>query len=177
VEKQFIQIGQLNLQPFTAFDPEGVLLVSGDMASANLMTISWGTFGIMWGRPVAMVMVRKTRHTWGFITQAPDFTVNWMDESWTDALRLCGSKSGRDMDKFTAAGLTPSPARIVGSPLIAESALSLECKTLYRHDLDPTQFIEPALLNLYSAGDYHGLFFGEVVTAIGVEAFKCNGNG
>lgn len=173
MEKQFIQIGQLNLQPFTTFDPEGILLVSGDMSSANVMTISWGTFGIMWGRPVAMVMVRKTRHTWGFITQAPDFTVNWMDESWTDAVRLCGSASGREMDKFAAAGLTPSSARIVGSPVIGESALALECKILYRHDLEQSQFLDPALLKLYSAGDYHGLFFGEVVNAMGVEAFKC----
>jgi len=172
VEKQFIQVQQLNLQPFTAFDPEGILLVSGELNRANVMTISWGMFGIMWGRPVMMVMVRKTRHTWEFITQAPDFTVNWMDEVWTDAVRLCGSASGRDMDKFAATGLTPAPARIVGSPIINESVLALECRTLYRHDLEPSQFIDPALLNLYSAQDYHGLFFGEVVTAVGVEAFR-----
>jgi len=174
MDKQFIQVQQLNLQPFTTFDPEGVLLVSGtDVTNANVMTISWGMFGIMWGKPVMMVMVRKTRHTWQFITQAPDFTVNWMDEAWTDAMRLCGSVSGRDTDKFAATGLIPAPARIVGSPVISESVLTLECRTLYRHDVTPEQFIDPKLNSVYPAQDYHGLFFGEIVTAMGVEAFRC----
>lgn len=174
MEKQYIDPRDLNLQPFTTFDPEGVLLVSGmNLADANVMTISWGMFGIMWGKPVMMVMVRPTRHTWQFITQAPDFTVNWMDTAWTDAIRLCGSASGRDMNKFTATGLTPAPGRVIQSPIIAESALALECRLLYRHDLTPDQFIEPALEQMYPAKDYHGLFFGEIVSALGVEAFRC----
>lgn len=40
MEKRAIDIRQLNLQPFTTFDPEGVLLVSGEMGHANVMTIS-----------------------------------------------------------------------------------------------------------------------------------------
>ena len=173
MEKQFIDPRQLNLQPFTAFDPEGVLLVSGhDAAKANVMTIGWGAFGIMWGRPVMMVMVRPTRHTWQFITQAPDFTVNWMDEAWTEAMRLCGSASGRDLDKFAAAGMTPGQARFVQSPVISESMLALECRILYRHDLAPEFFKDPALNSVYTAQDYHGLFFGEVVAALGVETFR-----
>ena len=174
MDKQPIDPRQLKLQPFTTFDPEGVLLVSGaGAAQANVMTISWGMFGIMWGRPVMMVMVRPTRHTWDFITQAPDFTVNWLDDAWTDAVRLCGTKSGRDMDKFAATGLTPAPARSVESPVIAESALALECRTLYRHDLSPEAFLDPALQNMYPQNDYHGLFFGDIVAALGVEAFCC----
>lgn len=126
----------------------------------------------MWGKPVMMVMVRPTRHTWGFITQAPDFTVNWMDGAWTDALRLCGSKSGRDLDKFAAAGLTASPASAVASPVINESVLTLECRILYRHDLSPAQFLDLTLADVYPAKDYHGLFFGEIIAATGVEAFR-----
>lgn len=174
MDKQFIDIAQLNLQPFTTFDPGGVLLVSGNgVADANVMTISWGMFGIMWGKPVMMVMVRPTRHTWGFITRVPDFTVNWMDESWTDAVALCGSASGRDTDKFAATGLTPAPARCIQSPVITESALVLECRTLYRTDLVPEQFLDASLLSMYPQQDYHGLFFGEIVSAMGVEAFHC----
>jgi flavin reductase (DIM6/NTAB) family NADH-FMN oxidoreductase RutF len=173
MEKQHIDPRDLNLQPFTTFDPEGVLLDSGrNVTDANLMTISWGMFGIMWGKPVMMVMVRPTRHTWQFITQAPDFTVNWMDETWTDAVRLCGSSSGRDMNKFAAAGLTPVPGRSVQSPIIEESALALECRLLYRHDLQPDQFVDLAIEQMYPAKDYHGLFFGEIVTAQGVDAFR-----
>ena len=173
MEKIRIDPRQLKLQPFTAFDPGGVLLVSGqDAAHANVMTISWGMFGIMWGKPVMMVMVRLTLHTWGFITRAPDFTVNWMDESFADAVALCGSASGRDMDKFAAAGLTPARAQSVQSPVIRESALSLECRTLYRTDLDPVRFLDPSILGMYAAQDYHSLFFGEVELAMGTDDFQ-----
>ena len=135
------------------------------------MTISWGMFGIMWGKPVMMAMVRPTRHTWTLITEAPDFTVNWLLADMSDALKLCGTASGRDMDKWAAAGLTPVPATTVISPVIAESHLALECRILYRTDLVPDQFFDESLLKLYN-NDFHSLFFGEIVAAAGDGHFR-----
>lgn len=172
MQKQTIPVTELRLQPFTAFNPEGVLLVCGDEPSnANPMTISWGMFGIMWGKPVVMVMVRPTRYTWDFIIKAPDFTVNWMPDDWTDALHICGTKSGREIDKFAATGMVPISATQVGSPVIAESDLSLECRILYRESLKPDQFLDRSILDMYKE-DFHGLFFGEVVAATGLERFR-----
>lgn len=170
-----IPITDLNLQPFTAFNPAGVLLVSGtDTLDANPMTISWGMFGIMWGRPIMMAMVRFSRHTWSYITKAPDFTVNWMPEDWSDALSICGSQSGRDIDKFATTGMTPIASAVVQSPIIAESALALECRTLYHADLDPALFLDQSVLEMYKDGDFHGLFFGEIVAAVGIEQYRRN---
>lgn len=172
MDKTNIPVSHLALDPFTTFSPNGILLVSGhDTTRANPMTISWGMFGIMWGRPVMMVMVRPTRYTWKFITQSPDFTVNWMPEDWTDAVRLCGSASGRDQQKFAATGMNPVAATQVQSPVIAESMLSLECRTLYRHDIAPDQFLDASLMELYRQQDFHGLFFGEIVAACGIGKF------
>jgi len=50
MEKITIPVNELALQPFTTFDPNGVLLVAGTTDHANVMTISWGAFGIMWGK-------------------------------------------------------------------------------------------------------------------------------
>ena len=173
MEKRPIAVGDLNLQPFTTFEPDGILLVSGqDVAHANPMTISWGMFGIMWGRPVAMVMVRHSRYTWDFITKAPDFSVNWMPEDWTDAVNLCGRESGRAMDKFAATGMTPVAGTAGHSPVIMQSALSLECRTLYRTEVQPESFVDPSALSVYRDGDFHTLFFGEIVAAMGVEHFR-----
>ncbi len=173
MEKQPISVAQLALQPFTTFDPGGVLLVSGTGPEhANVMTISWGTFGIMWGKPMMMVMVRPTRHTWQFILDAPDFTVNWMADTWAEAVRLCGSASGRDIDKFAATGMHPVTGSAVGSPVIAESILTLECRTCYHTDVIPAHFIDPALEQNYPAKDYHGLFFGEIIVATGIAQFR-----
>lgn len=49
-------------------------------------------------------------------------------------------KSGRDVDKFSAMHLTPSPAAKVGTVLVEESPVNLECKVtqvipLGSHDL------------------------------------------
>ncbi len=170
--RQPIEINELALQPFTIYGSQGAILVSGpEVGQANPMTISWGMFGIMWGKPVAMVMVRPTRYTWDFITKAPDFTINWLPDDMTDALGICGSASGRDMDKWDAASITAAPATAVGSPLIAESHLVLECRTLYRTDVTPEQFLDQSLLKLYN-NDFHGLFFGEVVAAAGDGHFR-----
>jgi len=172
--KQPIAVAELALQPFTTFNPDGVILISGSgVEKSNPMTISWGMFGIMWGRPVMMVMVRPVRHTWEFITGAADFTVNWMPNDWTDALRICGSQSGRDTDKVAATGITLVHGEVATSPIIDQAALSLECRILYRHDLDPAKFLDPTPLELYPMADYHGLFFGEIVAASGVEEFRC----
>jgi flavin reductase (DIM6/NTAB) family NADH-FMN oxidoreductase RutF len=174
MEKQNIAVRDLELPPFTTFDPNGLLLVSGQNAEhANVMTISWGMFGIMWSRPVVMVMVRPTRYTWDFITQAPDFTVNWMGQQWTKAVQLCGATSGRDVEnKFTAAGLHAVHGQQTESPVIKESILSLECRVIYRDVVRPESFIEPGLSMVYEAEDYHGLFYGEIVAAVGTEYYR-----
>lgn len=173
MEKQTIDIRTLDLSPFTTFDPNGILLVSGqDVQQANVMTISWGMFGIMWGRPIVMVMVRPTRYTWAFITKADDFTVNWLGEEWTQAVQVCGSASGRNMDKFAATGLHPVAGVKANSPVIKESTLSLECRIVYRDDVRPECFIEPSLSAVYEAEDYHGLFYGEIIAASQVLSFE-----
>jgi flavin reductase (DIM6/NTAB) family NADH-FMN oxidoreductase RutF len=41
----------------------------------NTMTIGWATFGVVWSKPIMMVAVRSTRHTFGIIEAAKDFTV------------------------------------------------------------------------------------------------------
>lgn len=168
MDRQAIELNRLDIQPFSAFDPEGLLLVVGpSVDQANVMTIGWGTFGVMWSKPVVMVMVRPTRHTWDLISKAPDFTVNWLSEDGREALQLCGNTSGRDTDKFAAAGLHPMKASSVTSPVLRESVLSLECRMLYRDNLHPEQFVVPSLEGHYARRDYHGLFFGEVIAATG----------
>jgi flavin reductase (DIM6/NTAB) family NADH-FMN oxidoreductase RutF len=172
MERQPIPLDQLKLNPFTALGGLGALLVCGTgVDDANVMTIGWGFFGLIWGRPAVQVLVRPTRHPWSFIERLPDFTVNWLPGDRKAALGLCGSKSGRDLDKFIAAGLTPLPGTTVASPLLAESALALECRILYRDQLDPAKFQAEAIHAAYPLHDYHGLFTGEVLAAFGTTDF------
>jgi flavin reductase (DIM6/NTAB) family NADH-FMN oxidoreductase RutF len=174
--REKIPVRRLVLQPYTAIHPEGVILVcaqEGNPASANPMTISWGTFGIMWEKPVVMVMVRPNRHSHHLISQGRDFTLNWMPTAFRKAVNLCGQASGRDTNKWSAAGITAEPALSgLAAPVIKEAVLSLECRILYREDLDPKKFLQPKIKDLYSANDYHSLYFGEVVEATGFPEFR-----
>ncbi len=129
----------------------------------NPMTVSWGGLGTLWQRPVATVYVRPTRHTWGLLAAHPEFTLNVLPPARRPALELCGRSSGRDLDKWAAAGLRPEPAATVAVPRVAGAALSLECRVLATLDFDPTRFLEPSIEQLYPQRDHHRLFFGHVL--------------
>lgn len=83
------------------------------------MTIGWGALGNIWGKPVFTVMVRHSRYTHELIEAHNEFTVSFpLTAAFSKALGLCGSKSGRDMDKFAAAEITPAEGQTVKVPVI-----------------------------------------------------------
>ena len=128
--------------------------------AVNTMTASWGGMGFLWNRPVAFCFVRPQRYTFTFTEQAERFSLSFFDESYRGALRMCGTKSGRDLNKFEAAGLTPKLHE--GTPIIAEARLNLICRKLYADTLREEGFVLPELLQNYSAGDYHRMYVVEI---------------
>jgi flavin reductase (DIM6/NTAB) family NADH-FMN oxidoreductase RutF len=109
--------------------------------------------------------VRPTRHTWTLLNGHPEFTLNILPAAQRAALELCGSRSGRDLDKWAAAGLTPQASERVAVPRVAGARLSFECRVLATMDVDPARFLDPAIEKLYPGKDYHRVFLGEVVAA------------
>lgn len=154
----------LELRPFQVLDRDWALLVAGH-ERPNPMTVSWGGFGTLWNRPVVTVYVRPTRFTYGLLDEHPEFTLNWLPPDMRKALDLCGSRSGRDTDKWSAAGLTPTPSEVVAVPRIAGATMVLEARVLASFDLDPDRFFDPAIDSLYPKRDYHRAYVGGVVAA------------
>jgi flavin reductase (DIM6/NTAB) family NADH-FMN oxidoreductase RutF len=161
---QKVDPAALAVRPFHVLDKEWALLVAG-RERPNPMTVSWGGLGTLWTRPVATVYVRPTRHTWGLLNEHPEFTLNVLPPLYRQALQLCGSKSGRDLDKWEAAGLVPRPSERVAVPRVVGARLSFECRVLATLDVDPARFLDAALEELYPAKDYHRVFLGEVLAA------------
>ena len=141
---------------------KGVFLTvrSGDII--NTMTIGWATFGYIWRKPIMMVAVRSSRYTFGIIENADDFTVSipWVDMS--KEITFCGTKSGRDFDKFKTCNLTIVESQKVVSPIIKTPGLHYECKIVYKTAMDPAHLVE-TYEELYPEKDYHTLYFGEIV--------------
>lgn len=135
---------------------------SGD--KINTMTISWGNVGYEWNRPIFTVLVRKSRYTYDLIENSDDFTVSIpLNENLKKALAVCGSKSGRDIDKFKECNLTLEKSENVDTPIIGECELHYECKIVYKQEMNP-KFLSNAIVeSFYKDGDYHTLYYGEIV--------------
>ena len=145
---------------------KGAFLTASSGKRTNTMTISWGSLGIMWRKPVCTVMVRPSRYTYGILDEAREFTLSIpLDDTLAEALALCGSKSGRDMNKFAAAQLSVTSGRVVNAPIIAGPCLYLECRVLYRQDMEPGALPQQDETLFYAAGDHHTFFTAEIVAA------------
>ena len=131
----------------------------------NTMTIGWGSISYMWGKPVFIAMVRDSRHTYKLIEQTNQFTVSIpFADAMKEELIFCGSKSGRNHDKFSEAKLDTYPAKDVKAPLIKGCDLHYECQLKFKQEMDPDK-LDPVLDEEWYSSDegYHTLYFGEIV--------------
>ncbi len=154
---------------------KGALLTTCADGKVNTMTIGWGTLGIEWGKPICTVFVRESRYTKQLLDKNPEFTVNVpYGDSAKEILRLCGTKSGRDMDKFKELELTQEKGQTVSVPGIRQLPLTLECKVIYRQDQDPKAINEENDRRYYAKGtanegDYHTAYYGQITAAYIIE--------
>jgi len=129
----------------------------------NTMTIGWATIGYVWSKPIMMVAVRLSRHTFTIIEKASDFTVSIPSVDLSDELTFCGTKSGRDTNKFDECNLELVAGQMVTSPIINVPGLHYECKIVYKSAMDPAFLDKAYAAAIYPAKDYHTLYFGEIV--------------
>lgn len=154
---------------------KGALLTVKADGKVNSMTIGWGTLGIEWGKPLCTVFVRESRFTKELLDKNPEFTLNIpMDGDCREILKLCGTKSGRNMDKIEALGLTLEESEAVSVPGIRELPLTLECKVIYKQDQDPAAMNEDALSHYpktpeFPEGDFHTAYYGQIVNVYIIE--------
>lgn len=142
---------------------KGAFLTTSQNGVNNTMTIAWGSIGYIWQRPVFMVMVRPSRHTYQMIEASGEFTVSLPLKEMKEALAVCGSKSGRDCDKFTLAGLKTAKSRKLETPVIEGCGLHYECRVVFKQTMDPAT-LDPAITaQKYATGDLHTLYFGEIL--------------
>jgi flavin reductase (DIM6/NTAB) family NADH-FMN oxidoreductase RutF len=170
-----IPIDDFQVRCHHLWDTRWLLLCAGDLAAArfNMMTVAWGSFGTMWHRPFAQVVVRPTRHTYGFTEEFDSFTLCAFPEPLRGILRLLGTRSGRDIDKVEASGLTPVPSLEVAAPGFAEAELVVECRKIYWDDVDPARFLDAAIDENYPEHDYHRIYFGEILAVRGTDDYRC----
>lgn len=158
----------------------GVLLTTKADDKVNSMTISWGTLGIEWSKPIFTVFVRESRFTKHQLEKNPEFTVNIPYGAFDKKiLETCGTKSGRAIDKIKELNLTLEASNNVSVPAIKELPLTLECKVIYRQKQDEREITEENKNIFYPQdvdGSFHGAnkdlhtaYYGEIVSAYIIE--------
>ncbi|MDR2933405.1 MAG: flavin reductase, partial [Oscillospiraceae bacterium] len=117
---------------------EWMLIAAEKDGKVNMMTASWGGFGMFWAKPVAHIYVRESRYTKSFIDSAGVFSLTFFGDAYREQLNFCGAKSGRDYDKVAECGL--SVLREGGAPYFGEAKLALICKPMVIAELNHSTF-------------------------------------
>ncbi len=155
--------------------PRGILLnTNGD--KFNAMVIGWGGLGTCWGVPVFTVYVRESRYTKAQLDKTEEFTISVpLEKPVPEIQRVCGSQSGNNIDKASAAHLTIEESRTNSTPGVKEYPITLECKVLYSQKQDLSRLPEDIREKMYPQNidgsnpmanrDAHTMYIGQIVDA------------
>ena len=149
---------------FNQFDKKWALLTAGNKDSYNTMTISWGSLGTLWNKPVATAYVRTSRYTHEFMNREEYFSISFFPEQYKNILGVLGSKSGRDMDKMNESGLTAKD--LINSVTFEEAEVTLVCRKLFMQRLELENMPDDIVKTYYEGDAPHDMYIGEIVKII-----------
>lgn len=139
-----------------------ICTVVDNNGGTNAITLGWGQLGPFYhGHPILTIAITPQRYSWRFLEEVPEFVIAVPDEALRPAADLCGTKSGRDMDKFDAAGLTRVDSRYVRAPSIKECPINIECR-VYTTVTPPHLLLTPEHRKRPVA-EQHTIYFSEVL--------------
>ncbi len=142
-----------------AIADEWMLISAGDQNGYNMMTASWGFMGEMWGCDTAIAMIRPQRYTMEFVDKNDYYTLSFYGDK-KDIHKVCGSMSGKDVNKTELTGLTPVFSD--NTVYFEEARLVLICKKQYVGALEKDRFTQKDPLKWYENNDFHNMIFGKI---------------
>ena len=156
-------LGTEKINPFQMIGKDWMLVTAGDEKGWNTMTASWGGIGNLWNKPVAFIFVRPDRYTHQFIENNERVTLSFYDPIYREALRICGSKSGRDTDKVAEAGLIPFELES-GAMTFAQSRLTIDGCKIYQAEIGEDGFNDWSIFeHWYGSGvEPHTMYIIEI---------------
>lgn len=148
---------------FKVIDDEWMLITAGSREKFNMMTASWGTMGILWNKPIAICFIRPQRYTFQFAERSAFYTLSFFRPSEKKILNICGSRSGRDIDKIKETGLIPLITEM-GNIGYKQARMVIECRILYTDYLEGDHFVIPEVAQRnYPTKDFHKFYIGEIM--------------
>lgn len=141
------------------------LVTAGDTNGYNTMTVSWGAFGELWGQDTATIYIRPQRYTEEFLNKNDYFSICFFPSELKQQIHsVCGSKSGRDVDKVKEAKITT--AFDENAPYFEEARIVLICRKTAKANFTPEQFIDDSIAQKwYPQNDFHNIYYGTIEKA------------
>lgn len=150
---------------FETIGKEWMLVTGGNREHFNMMTASWGGIGWLWNKPVAFLFIRPERYTYEFLKNNRKLSLSFLgkEEEARKIYTLCGSKSGRDINKLQESGLKPVFTE-TGGIAYEQARMTLECTQLYESEMRKEDFLDPELLSWYGEkkGNMHKVIVAEI---------------
>lgn len=154
-----ISAKEIDTNLIKAIADEWMLISAGDSDKYNMMTASWGFAGEMWGEDSVIAMIRPQRYTMEFVDKSDYFALSFYGDS-KEIHKVCGSKSGRDVDKTALTGLTPVFEN--NTVYFKEARMVIVCKKQYVSQLDESNFTQNEPLKWYADKDFHYMIIGKI---------------
>ena len=142
----------------------GILLVTGKGKEAkNIMTIGWMQLGIIWKEPVVSILVRPSRYSYKLLQEYDEFTVNILSDQFNKEIAFCGAQSGAYCNKFKETGLKGITSKEVSTLSLKDADITIECKRLYKRNIEPENLNDLILARYYSNNDFHQIITGMIL--------------
>ena len=150
----------MDLEILSKLNGGALLTAVKENGEVNTMTVSWGGVGILWGKQVAFVFVRPQRYTFEFAENGTKMSLTFFDESKKDVLTYCGTKSGRDVDKFKECALKYNLEK--GYPVFDDAKYTLKLRKIYSDTIKKDCFFDTDSLKWYKNDDFHTVYVCEI---------------
>lgn len=144
---------------------QAAFLTTHYKGKTNVMVTAWGSLGYMWKLPVLVAMVRKSRYSYHFLMKSHEFTASVPYSDCRREIEICGSQSGRNIDKIATCGFRLHSGEKIATPVLDIPGMHFECKVIYNR-LMSAERLDPAINELWYdrvQGDYHAFFIAQVV--------------
>ena len=160
-----MSIEKFDADLFEEIGTEWALVSAGDEGRSNTMTIGWGGVGNIWGKKAVFVFIRESRYTKEFMDKGETFSVAFMGDELRSVHKVCGSKSGRDCDKWNECNMTPVVKN--GCVYPKEAKLALLCRKMAAVPMGADTFTDPEVYpKWYPDNDMHVMYVCEIVDVI-----------
>lgn len=123
-----------------------VLITSRYKNKDNIIAVTWWTKISFKPEHLYLISIGKSRFSYYLIKKGKCFVINFMPYELSNKILFCGTKSGRNINKFKECKFNQIGAKKINCPIIREALAYLECKVVKE----------------ISSGD-HTLFIGKVL--------------